>query len=172
MKPTTVRGTPVTFVGPKGAGVSKGEGFAAKLVPDGYRRGAGTVPDQFEGDQSQKIDPASGTAFRSQAGNPDKTLRVASSGRYGVSPGAGGVDMNDYRANGDGTILDGISEARDYTPWNAPAMDSPVPKGAQMPTPDGADRLNAIRNGVGDQYGDTDQIPDQLGRSPGGVMGR
>jgi hypothetical protein len=53
-------------------------------------------------------------------------LPLASSGRYGVSPGAGGVDMNDPKANGDGVVFDHTSV--DYaSPKAAPPLDSPVP---------------------------------------------
>lgn len=178
MKSTSVKGTPCNFHGPAGGSIqATGNGFNPSLRPAGYAGRAGTVKDQFEGDQrgpdqvrAQSGLPPLGTPFQSQQGNPDETLITRSSGRYGVSPTAG-IDLNDSNANGNGVAFDHISEARDYTPWNQPAMDSPVPDGKQMPQPDSADQLNALRNGQGKDFGAREQIPDQL-LKVGGVMSR
>ena len=177
MKSTTVRGTPVNHYGPSAGGNTPGgEGFNPKAKPAGYAGRAGTVMDQFEGDQRgadqvrvQSGLPPLGTPYQSQQGNPDETLHTRSSGRYGVST-VNGADLNDAKF-GNGVVFDGISEAKDYTPWNQPAMDSPVPDGKQMPQPDSADQLNALRNGQGKEFGAREQIPDQL-LTVGGVMSR
>ena len=54
-----VRGTPINFVGPAGAFIGNREGFNKKMIPDGFRGGATTVANQFEGDQNEHV-PARG----------------------------------------------------------------------------------------------------------------
>ncbi len=160
-------GTPVNFIGPAGAALGNAEGRTPG-VPAGY---SGTVNRQFEGDQSQQLNPRSGTPLQDRDSNPDQYMRIASSGRYGVSPGAGGVDMNNPNSNGNGVAFDKINRAKDYTPYNAPAMDSPVRDGKQMPLPDASIKTNAIRNGVGESFAANEATPDQLVKV-GGVMSR
>src|ERR1700687_603226 len=105
-RPTTVRGTPINHVGPSAALVGGKEGYGASGSPPGYD--GQTTKDQYRGtgfDTTQ----GPGTPYNTQQGNPDEAMRTASSGRYGVSPGAGGVDMNDPKANGDGVVFDHTS---------------------------------------------------------------
>ena len=163
-----VHGTPVNFVGPAGAFVGSREGFTPGVASglDGT-----TTLRQYKGDQSQQLNPRSGTPLQDRAGNPDEFMRTASSGRYGVSPGAGGVEMNSAVANGNGVLFDGVSEIRDYLPRPTAALDSPVPDGKQMPNTNSSDTLNALRNGSGKDYSGSKEIPDQI-VSVGGVMSR
>jgi hypothetical protein len=172
-KGTVVRGTPINSYGPNGGGVSANNGFNPQL-PMLNQVMDGTVNPQFRGDQTHKIDPRSGTPATHQTGNVDQASTLRFSGKYGVSPIAGGVDSNNPSSNGNGTILDHVSEARDYTPWlpiGQGVMDSPVALGAQMPAEDGSNQLNALRNGTGKTYSEKQQIPDELVKV-GGVMSR
>jgi hypothetical protein len=125
MKSTTVRGTPTNHVGPKGAFIGSAEGRTPG-VPAGYE---GTVGNQYGRDV---IDTRlkGGTPYQDSEGNPDEFSRVAFQGKYGVSPGAGGVDMNDPKANGSGTVFDGATRQNGYSAKPAPSMDSPVSRDA------------------------------------------
>jgi hypothetical protein len=125
MKSTTVRGTPVNYVGPKGAFVGNAEG----RTPGVPANLDGTSLKGYGAEQSgYRLDPRSGTPYQDSDGNPDEARRVAFQGRSGVSPGAGGVDMNDPAANGRGVILDRADDpAKGYQPPAAPMLDSPVP---------------------------------------------
>ena len=153
-KGTVIRGTPVNTIS-----ANNGQGFNAGAKPVGYS--GTTTKDQFRGDQSNKIDPRSGTPYNSRSVNDD--IQPPS-----VKPRNGGNPFNDPESNGNGVVFSGVSQAHDYTPAPSNVMDSPVPARAQRPTPNGSIRLNEIRNGVGGDYGPTDSIPD----APNGVLAR
>lgn len=144
MKSSSVRGTPVTFLGPNG--------------DPGY---GGMTPGSY----------GSGTPLNSVKGNPDNAMRQVSNGKYGMvdTPAAG--NQADHTNNGNGVLFNGVSEGRDYLATQAGAMDSPVPAGAQMPNTNSADTLNALRNGSGKDYSGSKQIPDQI-LAAGGVLSR
>jgi hypothetical protein len=145
-----IHGTPYNFVGPAGALVGNREGFTPG-IPKGYQGGAGTVLDQFEGDQSAQPNPRSGTPYQDRDGNPDESMRTAFAGRYGVSPGAGGVDMNDPKANGNGVLFDGMSRANALDAGGPATTDSPVSRDA--PTFSGRDMVveNQAHLGTGNE---------------------
>lgn len=134
---------------------------------------SGTVNKQFEGDQKGNREEgiATGTPFHSHHGNPDETSHTRQAHRYGVSPVAGGQDLNNAAANGNGVVLGGMSREAGYTPVNAPAMDSPVVKGAPaLDTRDiRAENVAHLGQGVGAQ---PSQSADDLKKITGGVMSR
>ena len=124
MKSSSVRGTPYTRVSN-----TRTEGMMHGAKPKGM---SGTVNKQFEGDQkgNRQVGVAQGTPYQSQDGNSDEFMRTRSNGKYGVvmDPAAG--NLADPAANGNGTILDGMSREMGYTPMPAATMDSPVMTGA------------------------------------------
>jgi hypothetical protein len=165
MKQSSIRGTPINRI--------SDSGFRSGGKPAGY---SGTVNKQFEGDQSgnRQEGISTGTPYESRHGNPGDARRTRSQGPYGEIDSNGQGNVNSPTSNGNGVLLDGISENRDYTPWGrdgADVMDSPVPAGKQMPQPDSANALNALRNGEGAYWGAREQIDDQLLRI-NGVMSR
>jgi hypothetical protein len=131
----------------KTKGVVLGEGFHNKVSPSGaligVREGYGAVPPrapkgmegtvnrQFQGEQeTNRANGATGTPAQQALGNPDETSITRFAGRYGVSRAAGGQDLNDPAANGNGVMFDGMSRETGYTPPTAETLDSPVRKGA------------------------------------------
>jgi hypothetical protein len=173
-KGRVVHGTPVNTIRSGGAGINPGK-------PAGFKTGAQTVPDRFEGAQrgNRQVEadngwPANslGSTYNSDAGNPGDASRTRLADRYGKNvSGAGPIDMNDPKANGNGVMFDGVKQSHDYTATPADVMDSPVPKGAQKPQDDASIELNEIRNGVGKDYGANDVIEDSLLKADG-VMAR
>lgn len=127
MKSTTVRGTPINQIGPKGSSTGDRQGFNPQAAPKGY---TGTVNTQFQGDQSQQPNPSSGTPYNSGPGNPDDTRNLRQDGRYGVSPVAGGADANTNDGTGGAVMFSGVTREAGYNPKDAAAMDSPVTKGS------------------------------------------
>lgn len=127
MKSSTVRGTPVRFIGPAGSGVIGGghEGFRQGSHLPGM---SGTVNRQFEGDQSSQPNARSGTPYQDREGNPDEFKRVASHGpKGGVVISENGLNHNDPASTGAGVILASQGPGHMNNPAGAPAMDSPVP---------------------------------------------
>ena len=174
---TVVRGTPYTFKGGNSReGMTHGGG-----KPEGYAGRAGTVRDQYEGsrrgpDQVRTEmggEKTLGTPFQSQDGNGPEYRRVRSDNKFGEVVSEGGINHNIPEQNGNGVILDRISEDRDYVPWGGEdaVMDSPVPQGAQRPSPGSANDLNALRNGEGSYWSRNEQIKDQI-LANGGVLSR
>jgi hypothetical protein len=118
-------GTPVNSIkAPLNQGMRAG-------TPSGMQ---GTVNRQFQGDQrgNRQEGISTGTPYVSRDGNSPEARRVASQGHYGhVVDTATREDMNDPRSNGDGVVLDGMSQ--DYgDPTHKPTMDSPVPTHAPV----------------------------------------
>ena len=161
MKSSTVRGTPINKIDNPGFTASK---------PGGMN---GTVNTHFQGDQSQQPQAGSGTPYASRNGNPDQARRVAEGGspKGGVVLSENGINMNAPESNGNGVVLDGVTKEKDYTPWNEPAMDSPVPTGAQRPLESSMNIINAMVSGNGKDYSGSKVIPDNL-METGGVMSR
>lgn len=163
-KGATVRGTPYHF---QGTGATRMQGVA----PSDARKPSemsGVVNRQFEGDQSRKVNPRSGTEYQSEVGNSDEFIREASHGpKGGVVLSENGINMNEPRSNGNGVILDGITRESAYSARAAGAMDSPVPKGA--PSFAGADMVaeNRAHLGRGNERAASDVITEI-----GGVMSR
>jgi hypothetical protein len=174
MKGKVVYGTPVNTIRSGGAGINPGK-------PAGFKTGAETVPDRFEGDQrgNRQVEaengwPANtlGSTYNSDAGNPGDASRTRLADRYGKNAsGAGPIDMNDPKANGNGVIFDGVKQSQDYLPATSNVMDSPVPKGAQQPLHDDSLKVNEIKSGQGDYWGADDAIEDSLVKADG-VMSR
>lgn len=173
-KSKVVYGTPVNSIRSGASGINPGK-------PAGFNTGAQTVPDIFEGDQrgNRQVEkengwPANslGSTYNSDPGNPGDASRTRLADRYGKNrSGAGPIDMNDPKANGNGVIFDGVSRARDYTATPSDVMDSPVPKGAQQPQDDASIKLNELRNGEGSYWGADDAIEDSLLKG-GGTLSR
>jgi hypothetical protein len=173
-KGTVIRGTPVHTIRSGGSGINPGK-------PAGFNTGAETVPDRFEGAQrgNRQVEadngwPANslGSTYNSDAGNPGDASRTRLADRYGKNKSGGGpIDMNDPKANGNGIMFDGVKQSLDYLPTTSDVMDSPVPKGAQMPQDDASIKLNEIRNGQGDYWKADDVIEDSLVKADG-VMAR
>lgn len=158
----------VNHVGPKGAFIGNTEGNTPG-VPQGYS--GKTVPDQYRGDgvgiDTRRL-PNTGTPYQDSDGNPDEARRVAFQGPYGVSPGAGGVDMNDPAANGSGVVFDRTTSAQNGNmPKAAPQADSPVPKDAPYFDTRTIAQENRAHLGQGNASAE-----DSLLKIPGGVMGR
>lgn len=172
MKSSTTRGTPINHYGPGGGGANRNEGYNPVEKPKGF---SGTVNKQFEGDQkgNRQEGIASGTPYESKHGNPDEFHRVRSHGpKGGVVLSENGMNMNDPRANGNGVIFDGVSQATGYRPGVQPqTMDSPVPEGGQRPIQNAPKVLNDLRSGEGDYFGPGDGPKDSL-LEQGGVMSR
>lgn len=159
-------GTPVNHIGPTGAAVGSSQGRTPG-VPAGMS--GTTTKDQFRGSAiDTRPAPGSGTPYQDRDGNPDETSRTVSQGRYGVSPGAGGVDMNDPKANGTGVVFDGAKSSNGYMPNPGPALDSPVSKAAPYFEGRSVEQENRAHLGQGNQ----DAARDDLRQIPGGVMGR
>jgi hypothetical protein len=159
-------GTPVNHVGPKGAFIGNAQGRTPGL-PAGMS--GSTVKDQYRGSGiDTRPAPNAGTRFNDAEGNPDEASRVVSQHRYGVSPGAGGVDMNDPAANGSGVVFDGAKSSNGYMPNPGPAMDSPVGKAAPYFEGRSVEQENRAHLGQGNQ----DAARDDLRKIPGGVMSR
>jgi hypothetical protein len=154
------RGTPVNHIHSGGAGIRP-------ATPKGFD---GTQPKQFESEKSGYRDEHAtghGTAYGSVAGNPGDA-RVASQGRYGVSPGAGGVDMNNPAANGKGVVLDGANEyANGYRPRDEKLIDSPVPTDAPVFDPSFIGTEDRAHAGSGNEGTARDNLLEI-----GGVMSR
>ena len=169
MKSTTVRGTPTNHIGPTGAPVGNAEGRTPGVPAD---LSGTTVKDQFRGDGvgiDTRLPPGSGTPLVDREGNVDEARRVVSQGRYGVSPGAGGVDMNDPAANGSGVVFDGTNRVSDgYLPAGAATVDSPVP--ARAPRFDPKDILAENLAHLGKDQPET--LVDGNLVEAGGVMSR
>src|SRR5438552_708528 len=106
----------VNEVGPTGAFVGSAEGRTPG-TPAGLS--GTTVKDQFRGDGvgiDTRLPPSSGTPYQDCDGNPDQSRRVASQGRSGVSPGAGGVDGNAPEAGASGVMFAGPARQNGYMP--------------------------------------------------------
>jgi len=170
-KGRVVHGTPVNTIRNAGAaGINPGK-------PAGFNTGAETVPDRFEGDQrgNRQVEQQNGwpsntlgSTYNSDAGNPGNASRTRLADRYGKNlSGAGPVDMNDPRANGNGVIFDGVKPESDYIATPANLVDSPVPKGAQRPIPDATIKINDIRSGEGEYWGADDAIEDSVLKADG-----
>lgn len=164
MRPTTVRGTPVRSIS-----ADNGQGFTNSGKPAGY---SGTVPKAYEGDQSAKVNPKSGTPYNSSSKNDDKAPKT-SSGWYGeVIDTQTGTNMNEPESNGNGVIFDGVTRAAGYRAGSQPqTLDSPVPEGAQLPVQDAPVVLANIRSGVGKAWGYGSGPGDNF-QTMGGVMSR
>lgn len=161
MKPSTVRGTPMRSIS-----ANNGQGFTSGGKPPGFQ---GTVNPQYAGESAT---PGGGTPYNSASVNDDRPASSTTGKQMGsVIDTQTGTNMNEPESNGNGVVFDGVSRERDYMPSVASAMDSPVPSGAQRPTPNGSIKLNEIRNGEGAAYGANDSIPDSL-IAGGGVMDR
>ena len=163
---TVVHGTPVNHVGPAGAFIGGREGYSPGK-PQGMDQ---TVHENYRSDnRGYQPNPAGGTPYNSQVGNPDEARRVAQgTGRYGVVLSENGQDHNDPKANGSGTILDGADRyANGYMPKAAPTLDSPVPRNA--PVFDGSfiPREDAAHEGTSNEAGARDDLI-----KVGGVMSR
>jgi hypothetical protein len=170
----------VNRVSPSGAIIGNREGYGAKILPKGYEGGSDTVSSQFEGDQmgNRQVEAANGwaqgtlgTRAQTVRGNPDETSITRADYRYGVSPIAGGVDLNNPRANGNGVVFDGVKRSDDYTATPQKSLDSPVMAGAQMPQNDASIKLNEIRNGKGSYWGADEAIEDSVVKV-GGVLSK
>lgn len=168
-KSKVVYGTPVNTIRSGGAGINPGK-------PAGFNTGAETVPDRFEGDQrgNRQVEaengwPANslGSTYNSDRGNPGDALTK----RPTEVISEGGQRHNDFRSNGNGVMFDGVKQSSDYFGKEADVLDSPVPKGAQMPEHDASIKLNEIRNGQGSYWGADDVIEDSLVKADG-VMSR
>jgi hypothetical protein len=161
VKASTVRGTPVRSIS-----ADNGQGFTSGGKPANY---SGTVPNAYQGDQSQKINPKSGTPYNSSSVNDDKAAK-STTGKYGHVIDEVAGDQGSHLSNGNGVILDGLSRESDYTPRAAGTMDSPVPNGAAS-FPAGAMRTENIAH-LGKGVGvDASQAGDVL-EAIGGVMSR
>lgn len=155
-------GTPVNHVGPKGAFIGNAQGRTPGLPPGTSGK---TVLDQYGGSGiDTRPAPNSGTPYQDRDGNADESRRVAFQGRYGVSPGAGGVDMNDPKANGSGVVFDGATRQNGYAARPAPGMDTPVSRDAPMFDGRTVEQENAAHLGTGNESGRDGLV------SGGGVM--
>jgi hypothetical protein len=152
----------VNYVGPKGAFIGSAEGRTPG-VPAGYE---GTVGNQYGRDV---IDTSlrGGTPLNDRDGNVDEARRVVSQHRYGMSPVAGGIDLNDPAANGSGVVFDGAKASNGYMPNPGPTVDSPVPQNARYFDNRTVAQENKARLGQGDGG-----IPHDDVRKMGGVMSR
>jgi len=166
MKRTTIRGTPINHVGPSGAFVGNREGYGAASSPPGYD--GQTTKDQFRG-TGMSTAQGPGTPYNSQPGNPDETLRTASSGRYGIVRSENGQDHNNSSSNGTGVLLDGTSDVDNgYLAAPAQTLDSPVP--ARAPRFDPKDILTENLAHLGKDQPETLVEGDLV--KIGGVMSR
>lgn len=162
MKSTSIRGTPVHHIG---TGGTRMEG----VTPGKPKGMSGTVNQQFEGTQvTNRENGATGTPYNSRVGNSDEAIRVRSHGKYGINDANGQGEMNNPVSNGNGVIFDGI---QDFMPPSEPALDSPVPSGAQAPIPEAAKDLAALRSGEGSYWGRGAGPLDNF-QEMGGVMSR
>jgi hypothetical protein len=161
VKPTTVRGTPVRFISAGNEGMAAGK--PANM--------SGTTSKQFQGDQSNKVDARSGTAYNSQNGNSPTAKRVASSDKYGMVVSENGINMSNPESNGNGVVFAGVG-GMSILPASMPqTMDSPVPEGAQRPIENAPGILANLRSGSGSQWG-ANGGPSNTFLDMGGVMTR
>lgn len=133
----------------------------------------GTVNNQYQGDQSNRVSSSSGTPYNSVNGNPANARIVKQNGGIAmVGSGGGNIVHNDPGANGNGVVFDvNAATGQDKLPALLPTLDSPVPVGAQMPQLDSVKKLNELRNGDGAYWGVNDVIADNI-QAVGGVMSR
>lgn len=155
----------VNRVGPGGAIIGNREGYGSPVGPAGYN--GKTVGPDFNEPGIRTGPQGNGTPANHVRGNPDESRRVASQHRYGVSPGAGGVDMNDPAANGSGVVLDGGTRQNGMMANPAPPVDSPVSKAAPYFDTRTIAQENKAHLGQGNA-----QAQDSLVANASGVLGR
>jgi hypothetical protein len=149
--------------------------------PAGFKTGAETVPDRFEGDQrgNRQVEadngwPANklGSTYNSDPGNPGDASRTRLADRYGKNvSGAGPIDQNDPKANGNGVILDGMNRGKGYEPPTMRTTDSPVRDDAPFFDTSTIREENLAHLGRGEGVSD-DLVEDDLVRIDGGVLSR
>lgn len=147
MKSSSVRGTPYRFVSADG-----GQGFNPTKTPESA---------------------AGGTPLNNAIVNDDDQKTVSRDNHGVVIDTQAGVDMNNPESNGNGVLFNGVVEGKDYTPWGNEnsVLDSPVPQGAQRPSQNSSNLVNAVHNGTGKDFAANQQIPDQI-LKVGGVISR
>lgn len=149
MARNSVRGTPITHLGPAASN-------------SGYRQGGGnadrTVLPQYAEDGINTRTNARGTPAQYEHGNPADASRVASSGKYGMVESNQQGNANDPANNGSGGVLDGAGHEL--------TLDSPVPGRAPRFDPGFIPREDAAHLGSGNEMGARDLI------NGGGVMSR
>lgn len=172
-KGRVVYGTPVNTIKSGGAGINPGK-------PAGFKTGAETVPDRFEGDQrgTRQVERANGwpanslgSTYNSDAGNPGDALRTRADHRYGVIDVNGGQDMNSPASNGNGVILDGMNRGKGYQPPTMRTTDSPVRDDAPFFDTSTIREENLEHLGRGKGVS-PDQVDDDLVGIDGGVLSR
>jgi hypothetical protein len=156
----------VNHLGPKDAFIGNAQGRTPGVPANLSGK---TVLEQYGGSGiDTRPAPNASTPYQDREGNPDEARHVVSQHRYGVSRGAGGVDMNDPAANGSGVIFDGAKAQNGYMPSPASYSDSPVPTNAPWFEGRSVQEENKAHLGQGNE----NAAQDNLMKILDGVMSR